>query len=190
MSESTEASEEAPPAAPATYGLPQGLPQLPQARLAEKITADWMWLSSVYASAQQSTALRDNCQGTRLRVQSAVEAAYEARARMDATVTSLVSPPPAMLTYKESALDFRRKYKAAIVGGIAALSVLPAALAGPGRLTKVRVALRNVFFFGGSATALLYPEFVFNHAVPAITRTAEVARQKTMGMGGRAPKPE
>ena len=183
--ESTEASEEAPPAAPTTYGLPQ----LPQARLAEKITADWQWLAGVYASAQQSTALHDNCQGARLRVQSAVEAAYEARARADATVSSLVSPPPAMLTYKESALDFRRKYKAAIVGGIAALSVLPAVLAGPGRLEKVRVALRNVFFVGGGATALLYPEFVFNHAVPAITRTAEVARQKTMDMG-RAPKPE
>ena len=145
---------------------------LPQARLASRIEADWQWLSGLYTSYSQSTALRQNCTSFRQLLQSAGEAAWGARARADAAVARLTASPPAALAYKEAALDFRRRYKVAIVAAIAAASILPAVRA-PGKLEKARIAVRNFVFVGGGATVLLYPELTLG-----MWRTAEMASGK------------
>ena len=181
------ASESAPPATPTEEAPTSALPSISsataslsqlsgsQASLAKKITADWQWLSGLYESYAQSsnTALRANCTTTRMRMQSAIEAVRDGQMRAELTLAQLTEPPAAVVTYKDAALEFRRKYKAFMVGGLAVLSILPAVRAGPGKLEKVRVALRNFFCVGGGASVLMYPEFAFGVAPALVSRGAE-----------------
>ena len=154
------------------------MPELPGSptSVAKKITADWQWLNGLYASYATSTALRDNCVSARMRAEMVVNACRDMEANTNAAFTSLTTPPPALLAYKEPALNFRRKYKDIIIPVVAVLSMAPAVVAGPGKLEKVRVALRNLIFIGGGTSVLLYPEFV-HKAVPALARTAEKAQR-------------
>lgn len=144
--------------------------ELPQAKLVDKITSDWKWVLGMYTSMQQSTALRDNCVSARMTVQSYVSMARDAQLQAETTVTRLTAPPPAVVGYKERAMHLRRNYSSFIVAGVAALSIVPAVRAGPGRLEKARVAVRNLLFFGGGSCFVLFPEFAF----PALSRTQEV----------------
>ena len=141
---------------------------LPQAKLADKIAADWQWVVGAYASYQQSTAIRDNCISVRKTVQSWVEAVRDAQARAELSVTQLVEPSPEALSYKQKAMEIRRNYKAPIVAAIAALSVLPAVRAGPSKLEKLRVALRNLVCIGGGTTFLFYRNNAMNPCANSI----------------------
>lgn len=157
-------SESAPPAEESSLNFSKFSLPAPQVNLAAKITADWQWLAGVYESYTHSsnTALRANCTSTRVRVQSALEELRNVQMRTELTMSNLMSPPTAMVTYKESALDFRRNYAAFIVAGITVVSALPALRAGPGRLEKLRIAARNFVCAGSAASVLVYPEFAFD----------------------------
>ena len=95
------------------------------------------------------------------------------RDQADVVVTNLTEPPALVQKYKQTFFDFRRKYNYFIVGAIAALSMLPALRAGPGKLEKARVAARNFVVAGGGAAVLFSPEFVANTAAPAMSRAAD-----------------
>ena len=181
------AEEQPAPAAPAAEESSAfaKLPQFPnpQAQLAEKITKDWLWLSGLYASYSQSTALRESCTSTRVQVQSVADMCYGMQASFSSGVSSMnmIENPPSFLTYyKESALEFRRKYAPFIVVGLTGLSILPAISvlpfnAGLTKLDKLRMAARNFLCTGAATSVLLYPEFTgaYGIAGPALSRTAE-----------------
>ena len=100
------------------------------------------------------------------------------RTQAGSTISGLTEPPAFVQTYKQAFLDFRRKYNCYIVGAIAAAAVVPAALAGPSKLDKARIAARNLLVIGGSSAVLLYPEFAVEIAAPAVARAAEKVQQK------------
>lgn len=117
-------------------------------------------------------------------VSSYVDAARNAKTAAQSSFTQLVEPTPETLNMKTKAMEIRRSYKAFIVAGIAVLSVLPAIRAGPGKVEKARIAVRNFIFFGGGSTFLLYPEFAF----PAIERTHEAVASNGLFARVMAPK--
>ena len=170
-------TEEKPSALPSLPELPDALKKQSPAAIAGRIKAEYDKVNGVYASyTKDATPLRDRCTAVRTSVQSVVESVTGAQSAATTKLADMVEPTPSMNEYKDKVFNFRREYKVAIVGGIAGLSVLSAAFA-PGKIEKIRIALRNFLVFGGGATFLLYPEFAYPNAQKVAGKIAEVAEQ-------------
>jgi hypothetical protein len=144
-----------------TSSLPKfELPTSQADALVSQLNAGKQQADALVSQISSTISLRERCVGARVSVQSAVEQARGVQTEMDKTMAYWTEPTPAMVAYKDSVLEFRRKYKGPIVGGIAALSLV-SAVGARGNFEKMRIAVRNLFIFGGSAAVLLYPEFAF-----------------------------
>lgn len=150
-----------------------------QAELAAKLKADWAWFSTLGQTFRSSadSRLHENVKSTRLSVQGAVEQARASYERAGAAVTSVTTVPSGMQAFKQRVLDFRRQYPGLIVGVASALAVVPALRAGPGRLDKARVLVRNVVIGGGGTAVLLYPELLFRTA-PYVVQGGEAISRR------------
>ena len=137
-------------------------------KLADKLKADWEWVSDAYKHTFSGTekAFKENVTKTRSTVQSAVLSASDMRSNAEVSISMLTEPSPKSVTLKNRFLEFRRDYKQFLVAGVAFASIIPAvspALRGSAgsKLEAARMALRNLVLGGGSATVLFYPEAVF-----------------------------
>ena len=161
------AEEDSPTAAPSPTLNPH------PAQLAAEIQSQWSWVNSVYATAP---TLHDKVTDVRTQVQSKAEAALNLRQQADLAVSSLTTPPQQFVDIKPAMLDFRRDYKQFLVAGIAIASMVPAVFAGPSKLEKARVALRNLVVGGGTTAVLFNPELVF-----AVSKTSARAAERVKG---------
>jgi len=130
----------------------------------KQIVADWAWVGQVQAfSATQP--LQSFVKSTREQVEAASAAAREAQSQMDAAVAWAVTPSETTERVRSSVLGFRRKYPGVMVAGITAVSLLPGLMS-----RNPRILLRNSVIGGGTASLLLYPEFVMRTAPYAASK--------------------
>ena len=178
---------------PATAKAAPGTPALmmPQRKLADKLSADWAWLSTAYTQTFSGSekAFSENVTKTRTLVQSTVDSAFDMRANAELSVSKLTEPSTATTAMKQKFLDFRRDYVQFMVAAIAVVSVAPAIRAGPGRLEKLRVGMRNLIFGAGSAAVLIYPE-AMSQAAPALGQAADRVTQQVVLKARKSRSPE
>ena len=167
-------TEEKPSALPSLPELPDALKKQSPAAIAGRIKASRQ-VNGFTSYTKERDAAADRCTAA-TSVQSVVESVTGAQTAATTKLADMVEPTPSMNEYKDKVFNFRREYKVAIVGGIAGLSVLSAAFA-PGKIEKIRIALRNFLVFGGGATFLLYPEFAYPNAQKVAGKIAEGAEQ-------------
>ena len=127
-----------------------------------------------YDSATGGTLLDGNIKAATSSAKSAVSTAYAVRGTCESTYMQMTATPKFIEDHKDTMLDFRRRYKLPIIAFVSGISVVPALMAGPGKAEKLRVAVRNLFLVGGSASVLMYPELVFR-AAPAASRAVDTA---------------
>ena len=156
-----------------------GHPPSPPCRqaLAKKLQEDWTWLSDTATSYQDegNTRLRTTVRVGREAVQGVVSFMQSSWAAAEAGLASAQQPSETMQRYKVALLDFRRRYPAALVGAAAAIALVPAVLLKhTSRLERARLVLRNVVLGGGTASVLLYPEFVMRVANNVESAAAKV----------------
>jgi hypothetical protein len=135
--------------------------------LAQKLQQDWTWLSDTASSYQDegNTRLRTTVRVSREAVQAVVSSVQSGWAAAEAGLALAQQPSETMQRYKVALLDFRRRYPAALVGAAAAIALVPAVLLKhTSRLERARLVLRNLVLGGGTASVLLYPEFVMRVA--------------------------
>ena len=135
--------------------------------LAQKLQKDWTWLSDTASSYQDegNTRLRTTVRYSREAVQAVLSSVQSGWAAAEAGIASAQQPSETMQRYKVALLDFRRRYPAALVGAAAAIALVPAVLLKhTSRLERARLVLRNLVLGGGTASVLLYPEFVMRVA--------------------------
>eukprot|EP00322_Chrysochromulina_rotalis_P025095 CAMPEP_0115839942 /NCGR_PEP_ID=MMETSP0287-20121206/6517_1 /TAXON_ID=412157 /ORGANISM="Chrysochromulina rotalis, Strain UIO044" /LENGTH=168 /DNA_ID=CAMNT_0003293541 /DNA_START=19 /DNA_END=525 /DNA_ORIENTATION=- len=145
----------------------------------KRIAADWDWLYGLYVSATNSSQFTDNVKSISGGLKGAISSANALRSNVETTATSLTATPAFVEQYRETALDFRRRFKGPIVALVAALSVIPAIWAGPGKVEKLRVGARNLVLFGGSTAVVLYPELVMRVA-PVAAQSIDSATSKVL----------
>ena len=146
--------------------------------LAQKLQKDWTWLSDTASSYQDegNTRLRTTVRYSREAVQAVLSSVQSGWAAAEAGIASAQQPSETMQRYKVALLDFRRRYPAALVGAAAAIALVPAVLLKhTSRLERARLVLRNLVLGGGTASVLLYPEFVMRVAnnVDSVATTVE-----------------
>ena len=135
--------------------------------MAQKLQKDWTWLSDTASSYQDegNTRLRTTVRVSREAVQAVLSSVQSGWAAAEAGIASAQQPSETMQRYKVALLDFRRRYPAALVGAAAAIALVPAVLLKhTSRLERARLVLRNLVLGGGTASVLLYPEFVMRVA--------------------------
>ena len=145
--------------------------------LAKKLQEDWTWLSDTATSYQDegNTRLRTTVRVGREAVQGVASFMQSSWAAAEAGLASAQQPSETTQRYKVALLDFRRRYPAALVGAAAAIALVPAVLLKhTSRLERARLVLRNVVLGGGTASVLLYPEFVMRVANNVESAAAKV----------------
>jgi len=145
--------------------------------LAKKLQEDWTWLSDTATSYQDegNTRLRTTVRVGREAVQGVASFMQSSWAAAEAGLASAQQPSETTQRYKAALLDFRRRYPAALVGAAAAIALVPAVLLKhTSRLERARLVLRNVVLGGGTASVLLYPEFVMRVANNVESAAAKV----------------
>ena len=180
VSQSTIAARNPAIAPQANTSLPlathRSLPCRRQA-LAKKLQEDWTWLSDTATSYQDegNTRLRTTVRVGREAVQGVASFMQSSWAAAEAGLASAQQPSETTQRYKAALLDFRRRYPAALVGAAAAIALVPAVLLKhTSRLERARLVLRNVVLGGGTASVLLYPEFVMRVANNVESAAAKV----------------
>jgi hypothetical protein len=148
--------------------------------LLQRVAADWDWLRGVYIAEFSRSYLSEGVKSSTRWATGTVRRATELRSGAEASVASLTTPSPAFTQTKDAALDFRRRYKGALVAAISLAAVVPAALAGPSKFEQARIALRNFTVACSGSTALLYPELMMRVG-SASSSAASAVESKVLG---------
>ena len=134
--------------------------------------ADWAWAYRAFGSIEMR--LLDSVRSSTQAVTSTAAHLQTRKAENEATLANVSVMPGIISRNKDALLDFRRRYANIIVAATAGIAIVPALLAGPTKMEKLRVGARNLLLGGGGAAVLFNPELIFRTA-PAFAALPKAA---------------